>query len=324
MSLSLRSTTILLLLFITGCSVDKPKIPRVISTSSVEYSIDDLKDHRSKYETAILSRDEDNARHWRDTMISLIRRDIESFYREYEIKLASSRRDFATGVDVTSLVGVTAATITNGARPKTIISALVSFIQGGHGKIDQNTFRDKTIDVIIQKMRASRTRVDTEILRKMSSLGPRQYTFAEAEKDLRDLFWSGTLLGGFLELAIDAGNDAKDAQREKEEVTDERIIIPRVTPDQRRLASRIREKREALEGAFASNPTSETGKAAVQEAIKAINEIRQKTAVAGTSPQLLSTDANPDDVFLQLRAETEKAIAKPEILPIIAKALGVD
>src|SRR5262245_50181871 len=214
--LTARAALFAVFVLLTGCAVGRPKIPAVINSPSVTYTTDDLEKHRCLYEEALTGRDcksittpkpkdEEMARYWRDTMINLVRRDIESFYREYEVQLADNRRRLDSVVDVASLAGVTAATITNGARAKTVISTMVAFLQGAHGKIDENIFQTRTTQVVIQKMRASRARVEVTILEKMTKLDARQYLFSEAEKDLRELFWAGTLQSGFIELALDAG-----------------------------------------------------------------------------------------------------------------------
>lgn len=259
-----RTTTHLALLvisiLITGCSVSSPKIPKAISPKIVSYSTANLENHRCLYEEAVTGQKCQNvdagtqtnttrpdpakdavlAKYWRDTMIGMIRRDIESFYGEYEKQLADSRRRFSSAIDVTSLAGVAAATITNPARAKTVISTMVAFVEGAHGKIDQNIFQQQTTNVIIQKMRASRVRLDAMILRKMD-LDAAQYTFSAAGHDLRELFRAGALQSGFLELAASAGNDATQAVADRGAV-EERRLLPIATSVHRDLSKKVGDK----------------------------------------------------------------------------------
>jgi hypothetical protein len=293
--------------------VDNPKIPEVLSTSSFSYTLENLNDHRAKYEKAITDKDFELARYFRDTMINSIRRDIDSFYHLYEVSLGRGRRNFATFADVLAVAGVTATTITNGERVKTVISSLVSFVQGSQGRIDQNIFRDKTVDVIIQKMRAGRTRIDAAIMDKMANLDATRYVFTEAETDLRELFWAGTLQSGFLELASLAGNDAKDANAEHKRVTEDRIKIPDVTTEQLDLTFRIQSRRETLEATWLADRDGEKSKNAVMEARRILDEL-QSPAPA---------DASPRAVFRLLRARIAELLKDTAQIERIAEAMKI-
>ena len=324
--LTARAALFAVFVMLLGCAVGRPKIPGVINPPSVAYTTADLEKHRCLYEEALTGKDctsrsagktQDDAmaRYWRDTMINLVRRDIESYYREYEVRLADNRRRFTSVIDVASLAGVTAATVTNGARAKTVISTMVAFLQGAHGKIDENIFRDRTTDVVIQKMRAGRARVETGILEKMTKLNARQYVFSEAEKDLRELFWAGTLQSGFIELALDAGNDAAQARAEKSEVESARL--PTVTSEQLQLSTRINREITRLEKDLLGDSV-DAARAAEEKARAALTKL-------GTS---IPAGAREEDILRLLRKEASKALfALPDDtikLMKLAQALGLE
>jgi len=304
-----------LLLVGLGCRVDRPKIPNVISSASVAYTLDELKEHRAKYEAAMDSNNLEMAKRWRDTMIGSIRRDIDSYYHLYEVQLASGRRNWSTFGDITSLAGVAAATITNGERAKTVISALVSFAVGSQTKIDKNIYQEKTIDVIVQNMRASRLRMDTLILDKMSKLNAAQYNFNEAETDVRELFWAGTLQSGFLEMARAAGNDVTDAKAEQDlKVSAEaRIEIPDINSSLLLLTSKIQQKREELEATWVLNKGTDKGKQAVDEAREILAKLKSPAPA----------EATPEAVFRLLRKAIVEELRDPSKITQIANAMGI-
>jgi hypothetical protein len=190
---------------------------------------------------------------------------------------------------------------------------MVAFVQGAQGKIDQNIFKDQTTTVIIQKMRASRTRSETSLLQKMTSLDARRYGFAEAEKDLRSLFWSGSLLAGFLELAADTGNDAKQAKTDSEDFNKIRSRIPVVTKEELQLSKKVGDKFGNLKQVWQDNKTSPVGQAALDEVRQAL------TSLKVTIPDR----ATQEEIFKLLEDELGKAaFDKSKLIPL-AKALGV-
>lgn len=333
-----RLTLLLLAASPLGCGVGRPAIPPSVRHSVTVYTTAELEKHRCLYEeavtgldckdhTAARTKDPELARFWRDTMINLIRRDIESFYHEYETRLADGRRRFTSAVEVTSLAGVAAATITNGARAKTVIATMVSFVEGAQGKIDQNIFRERTTDVIIQKMRASRARVETLVIRKMAQLDARRYVFSDAERDLRELFWAGTLQGGFLELALDAGNDAAQAAAEKKSAEETvRRLIPIATSANRTFSGKVRKKIDDLEIMWRDNQNTPAGRGAAAAALAALNLLKQRGKLKFTDP--LPDASAGQKIFDLLNDEMEDALFTPnglrEKLPVIAEALGVN
>jgi hypothetical protein len=345
-----RITLLILSALPAGCVVGRPTIPEAVKHSSIIYKMTDLEKHRCLYEEAMtgqaclnpvsarrtgnasetpattpaLKRDAELAKYWRDTMINSTRRDIESYYREYETQLANSRRRFGSAVDVIALAGVTATTISKGERARTVITTMVSFLQGGHSKIDQGIFRERTTDVIIQKMRASRSRVETMILRKMAGLDARQYVFSEAERDLRELFWAGTLQGGFLELALSAGNDAARAAEEREETV--RGLLPIATSTDRALAKKVGDKITELARIWRDNQNTPVGAGALRTLLDALNTLKERNKLRFEGA--LPTDTSNGQLLIDLvRGEMADVLDTPgglqEKLPVIAEALGV-
>ncbi|HEU0176296.1 MAG TPA: hypothetical protein VFV58_18690 [Blastocatellia bacterium] len=342
-----RITLLILSALLVGCAVGRPAIPEAVSHSSIVYKTTDLEMHRCLFEQSVTGRaclrpanrigggaieppapvkDDEMAVYWRDTMINSIRRDIESYYHEYETQLADGRRRFGSAIEVAALAGVAATTISKGERARTVIATMVSFLQGGRGKIDQGIFRDRTTDVIIQKMRASRARVETRILRKMAELDATHYGFSEAERDLRELFWAGTLQGGFLELSLSAGNDAAEAVEERNSAeAAARSLLPIATPRDRALAKKIDVKITELARVWRDNQNTPTGAGALQTLLDALKTLktRNKLKFSGTLP----ADTGDAKLLIDLiRSEMEDALNSgglQEKLPVIAEALGV-
>lgn len=298
---------------IGGCA-GHPKIPKVISPERVQYTVNDLELHRGKYTGAVIGKDLPMAKFWRDTMIGYVRRDITSYYDQFEGQLANSRKTFTSVADVASVAGVAAATIDNGARSKTVISALVAFVQGAQGKIDKNTFKEQTTELLIQKMRATRLRIDTSILDKMVHEDAIQYTFGEAEDDLRDLFWAGTLESALVELAADTGHDTKTAQAAKIDFTNKRLgHVDQKTLD---LSTRVTERRAELENKWSNNKNTDKGKAVIEEIKKILTDCCQ---VSSTNLE----NASGDEIIQLLRDKIAEATTDPKKLEPIARAMGL-
>ncbi|MBL8190870.1 MAG: hypothetical protein JNK38_22830 [Acidobacteria bacterium] len=186
-----------------------------------------------------------------------------------------------------------------------------------------------TITIIIQKMRASRARIDALILQNMD-LDATQYTFGEAEHDLRELFQAGTLQSGFLELAASAGNDATQAADAKKAIQ-ARHTIPIATAEQRELSRKIFVKANSLEKKWKDNKNNQTGKDALEEMLKALNQLKELggSAEPGLIPANVPADEDGAVKLIKLfRREimdadtsTEKREKK---MPALAKALGIN
>ena len=116
--------------------------------------------------------------------------------------------------DITELGAGVAGNITNGERAKTIILAALTAFKGGRKSIDLNFFREKTTEILISKMRASRSRVETKISKGLTgNVGA--YSLDESLGDLINYFNAGSLTSALVELADQAALDAKVAKEEE-------------------------------------------------------------------------------------------------------------
>jgi hypothetical protein len=88
---------------------------------------------------------------------------------------------------------------------------------------DKNFFREKTTEIIINQMNASRGSINTQILSKMVDLNVEKYSFNEAYVELIELFYAGTLQGAIQGLSAEAGKAASDAKEAAEKLTEDRI-----------------------------------------------------------------------------------------------------
>jgi hypothetical protein len=203
-----------------GCvaKLDKPRVPRTLNRNDAHilYSTDEFGEHYKDYKTALGS-DAPKARRLRDMMINRIRVDVEMNYREYESQLFFDRGGTNLGGDFLELGLAFAGTVSKGERVKSVLASALSGVRGTRLSYDKNFFREKTIEIIVSKMQATREIVKNRILEKSRSLPADKYTFEEAWVDLAEFFYSGTLQGGVQALANEAGRAAVAAQAETRE-----------------------------------------------------------------------------------------------------------
>jgi len=219
--------TILFASFLFGCgSLTKPRTSVTLASGGMgQYKAGDFKKDYDTYKRFATgdTADINKAKTQRDLMINLIELDVDLGYGEFERKLFVDRASYDTAADVLEL-GVTASTnIVNGTRVKNVLAAALTGFKGSRLSFDKNFFREKTVDIIITKMRASREESRASIAGKMK-LPVDQYPFEEAWRDLADFFKAGTLQGGIQALAMEAGTSAKTADTNKKEVDKARVM----------------------------------------------------------------------------------------------------
>jgi hypothetical protein len=212
---------IIVIILEIGCSarMDKPNTPMTLrsGSSTILYTVEDFKIDRDAYKAAF-DIDIVKARRLRDAIINRIRLDVEANYRNYESTLFLDRANTNLGADFLELGLAFATTVSNGERVKSVLGAVLSGIKGTRLSYDKNFFREKTVEIIISKMQASRDEVKNRIIQKMSGLPADKYTLEEAMGDLVEFFHAGTLQGGIQALANEAGKAAIDAKDQAEEI----------------------------------------------------------------------------------------------------------
>lgn len=228
--------------FFTGCPANKPKVPAVITEKLISYEVGrfvadydaynelvcekknlSTKDSQGKpTATTPCNKKLDEAWRVRNAIIFRLKRNIDALYKDFESDLYFHRATWNFLGDTTELLAATAINITNGERVKNIISVALTAFKGGRKSLDSNLFREKTTEVLISKMRASRDRVMTDIKKKMINDAD-SYQLDEALGDLINYFYAGTLQSSLQELAQDASDDAKAAKKDLLEV---KVISP--------------------------------------------------------------------------------------------------
>ena len=208
---------IILITLHIGCAtrMDKPRKAVTLrsNSSTVLYTVKEFTEDRAAYKAAF-DTDIDKARRLRDAIINRIRLDVEANYRDYESALFLDRAKTNLGADFLELGLAFATTVSNGERVKSVLGAVLSGVKGTRLSYDKNFFREKTIEIIISKMQASRDEIKNRIIDKMSKLPADKYTLEEAMGDLEEFFHAGTLQGGIQALANEAGKAATDAKEE--------------------------------------------------------------------------------------------------------------
>ena len=203
--------SVLFALTFTGCvgRFERPSIPPVIAVPSPDktgnYTLasyaDDLKNYAAATGDAVTA--------LRNKMVYSVLAEIDYVYYDYETKLFLNEGRFNVGADFLQLGMAAGGTLTNGARGKTILSALLTGVTGVNLSVDKNFFRQQTVQAITSSMEANRDRIKTVILQQLSSKDTTAYPYQAARADLIHYFFAGTLPSGLQQLNQDAGSNAK-------------------------------------------------------------------------------------------------------------------
>ncbi len=298
------------LLLNTGClHWNRPPVPPTLSYGGqAKYSVADFNAAYKKYQDLMGAADYAKAAIQRDLIINRVEVDIESNYREYEGKLSSTRATIETLTDATEL-GLSAATgVLGNADIKDLLAASLTGFKGTRLSFDKNFFREKTTEILISKMQASRDTVRNRITAKMA-LPVQQYGFEEAWRDLVEFFYSGTLQAALVQLANDAGADAASARKKTEEI-DVKRAFTKVEAD---LSGRIRANFAQLYNQALKDPDASVREAALKRAKEALIEL-------GLGDKIRD-DAAPQDILKLLQQQIKDSLSHPEEIPKIDKAL---
>lgn len=205
----------LMLVGMTGCigRIRGPAVPKTISTPVYDAKNVDLYNKETVPATK---------KALRDQLVYGLMADIEYLYRDYASNLFINNARFSVAADFFELGLSTAATLGNGARTKSILSALGTGVAGEHISIDKNYFRQRTIESIINAMEARRSAVEKRIIQQLQK-GVDVYPYESALKDLREYFFAGTLEGGLTEIQQQTAAAAK-TNLKRVEVTKENLV----------------------------------------------------------------------------------------------------
>lgn len=223
-------------LALTGCGARfaRPNIPDVIvvpppaGKAGGNYKIEDYTGDLKKYVAAsegTTPADMATAIRLRNKMVFSLMAEIDYVFGNYETKLFLNEGSFRVAADFLELGLATGSTVTNGARGKTILSALLSGVTGTNLSLDKNFFRQQTVEAINSSMEANRDRIKTVILQQLKQ-DISTYPFEAARSDLIKYFFAGTLTGGLLELHQNAAANAKAQQEEMNQVQ-----VTNITPE---------------------------------------------------------------------------------------------
>lgn len=292
-----------------GClHVHQHSKPTTIDGGMTGYSARKFRDDYAVYTKNVTDHQDDDARQKRDSMISLVEVDIESNYRAYVEQLSNTRATIATVGDVTELGLSAAIGVVSGSDVKDLLAASLTGFKGSRLSIDKNFFREKTTEVLISQMEASREAVRAKIIAKIASLSVKQYPFEEAWRDLVELYYSGTLDSAIVQLSSKTGSDAA-AQKKNADAVD---IKRANSAEEAQAAIRIRSNYARL---FQDATGGEPNKSAV-----AIKTAMETLTTLGSGTQL-SDRSTPAEVMAALREEIRRALTDPTLIPQLDKLL---
>lgn len=295
-------------LLFAGCiHINRPNVPPVVD-STAEYSNTAFQADYNSYTALIKAGDSASlaqARVLRDHMVNRVEVDIEKNYREFEQSLTSTNAGIQTGGDAVEL-GLSAAIGVVGATDvKDLLAASLTGFKGTRLSFDKNLFREKTTEILLAKMQASRDDVRNRITRKLTDLDVRGYSFDEAWHDLVEYFYAGTLPAAFQQLANDAGQSAAAAKQEKKDIDINRANSAADVE----TAVRMRAKYSELYRAAAAPATRDD----------TVKQLQDMLITLGDPTDAKSSDA--DALLKALREQMSQAATNPEKMKLLEKVV---
>jgi hypothetical protein len=282
--------------FLTGCPKTRTPMPAPIRDKLIQRQVNALDKLVSDYENAVAAGDTvslGKAQYYRNEIVHAGLLLIDDNYNQFENDLFVGRATSNIGFDLTEL-GVAAATgITNGERVKTILAIALTAFKGGRKSIDMNLFRERTTEVIAQKMRGSRSKVLQGIYQGLA-LPVYRYPLGAALDDLINYLYAGSLNSAMLELAQDAGENAKNARAAAQEFK----LNPFLSERQIGMLRSISDAREDLRAKLFSSDSATAQAAALR--IRAILTLLY-------NPEVVATATTPADLFTLLQAKIAEA-----------------
>lgn len=296
--------------FATGCPRSRPNIPDVLAKRVAVYEINRFDSDFASYDQAVGANQPEQARRLRNRIIDRLKANIDANYHEFESALFTGRAKGNVLADITELGAAAAINITNGVRAKNIISVLLTGFKGGRKSIDDNIFMQRTTAVIISQMQASRSHIETALLKNLREQDASEYSLDAALGDLINYFYAGTMQKGLQELAQQTGQSAI-SEKKNAEVQREKLRAG--TPEGVVRAQSVRGKFNELFKDAITPPIDLTKQAAAVLAAKqALEELTGQPVPPGI------TNA---DLFTQLDAEIEKTAISETGIEKVRKAL---
>ena len=132
---------------------------------------------------------------------------IDDNYARYELALRSDRAYKDIGVKILSLALTGAATISGSSHA---LAALDTGLKGGSEAVDTAAFRNQTPELLINRMRASRSAIAEQIYVRMNDEESR-YPIEAARTDLNRYYNAGSVTAALASLAASTAIEASSA-----------------------------------------------------------------------------------------------------------------
>ncbi len=210
--------------------------------------------------TALIKNDPELAKSMRNQVLDNSVGIIDSAYGSYIRSLRQKRSIGEFMADLLFLGGSTAVGIVNGERALQVLGTALTGASGARKSANVNLFDEKTTNVLIKQMNASRSAVLSEV-NQQKDKSAKSYSFDQALTDMIHYFEAGTLNQAFVDLDTQATLSAEIARlgvlklKDVKDVKD--IVSPETKASVEKVSDKLVELRENvnLNGAVAANAT---------------------------------------------------------------------
>jgi len=217
---------------------------------------------------------------------------INSAYGVYarDIRKKRSVGDFLA--DIVLLGGDTATGIVNGERALHVLGVALTGASGSRKAYNLNFYDEKTTNVLIKQMNASRASVLSEIQQKKDRPGNSEsagYSFDIAADDLVRYFEAGTLNQAFVDLDTQTALTAENNRRgilKLNKVTDVQAILPSTTKE---TLFEINSKLQELQPLVSLDPRITSNAAKISSSTAFLKVVYDKIAADSDFAPIIAT-----------------------------------
>ena len=235
----------------------------------------------------------------RNALIFATMTQIDLNYIDWRRNSRRKRVIFQTLMEILKIAADTAAIITNGARPKTIITAASALVTLTRETVDKN-LRLAEAQALYNQMDADRAAIEIEIRKKVYGtpstppLTLDQYLFEDALNDIGDYFRAGTWDNALASVVADTGKKKADKELELKGLKPS----PVVSEEEEITADASFDARFALAEALEDDDTRKPASEKITKIVVKIQDdekLKQISAIMA-----LSTTEEPEEILEKL------------------------
>lgn len=166
----------------------------------------------------------------RDKMVYGVASEIDKNYSKFRNKLFGGVAAAQTSFEIATLGLTSAATLAGGETAKAILAAISTGLAGSALSFGKNVFKEKSSDLIISRMDSLRQDKWANIFRQLNLLKDDKYSWYQAERDLVEYFWAGSIPAAIQSIFVESGATQAKANATIRDAIDQKLGLTPLPP----------------------------------------------------------------------------------------------